>query len=75
MDRVADVEVLHEEILVHPTAERSGRFSWKGEARVLGKVVIDGQTYTFERVISVLYHKAGSARGLTPVAADAGTRG
>jgi len=52
----SDIEVIHEEIIVHPNAERTGR-GWKGEARIMGTVVINGQTYTFERVVTVFFKR------------------
>jgi hypothetical protein len=68
-----DVEVLHEEIIVHPTAERRGN-RLSGEACIIGEVVIDGKTYRFEKVVSVSFVEVLNGR-LTPVAADEGTRG
>lgn len=56
MDDVKDIDVLNEEIIIHPMAKRTGH-TWKGEARIMGKVVIDGETYSFERVISVTFKK------------------
>jgi hypothetical protein len=51
-----DVETIHEEIIVHPTAERRGN-RFIGEARIMGTVVIDGKTYKFEKVVSISFIK------------------
>jgi hypothetical protein len=51
---VSSADVLNDEIIIHPTVERRGK-SWKGEARIMGTVTIDGQQYSFERVISVTF--------------------
>lgn len=60
MDKeIEDVDVLNEEIIVHPTATRkNGR--WYVEFRVLADVVINGQKYEFETVKQIAVRKSKS---------------
>ena len=61
MNEYSEAVVINEEIIVHPTVTRKGK-TWRGEARIMGKVVINGQTFSFERVVPVSFvhgHKVG----------------
>jgi hypothetical protein len=50
-------EVLNEEIIVHPTIEWRGKH-WRGTARIMGTVTIEGQRYSFEYVVNVTFLKS-----------------
>jgi len=54
MSRTVEVEVRHEEIIVHPSAERTG-WKIKGTARIMGEVLINGKRYTFEHVVEISF--------------------
>lgn len=51
-EKYADIEVEHEEIVIHPTAIKRSK-SWMGEARIIGDVIIEGKKYSFNYVIKV----------------------
>jgi predicted Zn-dependent protease len=48
----SSVEVLHEEIITHPDAIHRVN-GWRGEARVMGAVRVNGRTYEFDQVVSL----------------------
>jgi hypothetical protein len=50
-----EYEILHEEIVTHPTAEHKTN-GWRGEARIMGLVKIRGRTYEFDQVVSLRFH-------------------
>lgn len=52
----ADVKVLDEEIVIHPTCNRDHKGIhdvWTGEARIIGRVIINDKEYEFNKVIDV----------------------
>jgi hypothetical protein len=51
----SDVEVIREEIIVHSTATKRRGNRWSGEASIMGTVKIDGERYSFEKVITVSF--------------------
>ena len=51
----APVDVIHEEIITHPDAVHRVN-GWRGEARVMGIVKINGRDYRFDQVISLRLH-------------------
>lgn len=50
-----DVEIKNEEILIHPTAMINGNET-NIDVRVIGNVIIDGKSYSFNDVILVELH-------------------
>lgn len=54
----AEVEVLDEEIVVHPTCSKDHGKVWTGEARIIGKVIINGDEYEFNKVVDVEFEKS-----------------
>lgn len=58
MKHVVELKVKNEEIVIHPTAIISaGKTALQGEARIIGKVVVDGATYSFNKVVTVVFLK------------------
>lgn len=47
---ISEIEVIHEEIVTHPTAEHKIN-GWWAEARILGFVKINGKMYSFNKVL------------------------
>lgn len=52
----AELEVINEEILTHSDAVQKPGGQWEAEARIMGTVKIDGDTYHFEKVVKFLLH-------------------
>lgn len=52
MSKLAGVEIKNEEIVIHPTATLVGQV-WVAEARIIGKVVLNGKEYGFNKVVDV----------------------
>lgn len=57
MNEIADANVISEEVIVHPTVERTQR-GWSGEARVIAVVDIEGKLYKVEKVIPLQFVRA-----------------
>lgn len=52
----SDVEVLDEQIIVHPTCDRDHEGLhdiWAGECHIMGTVIINGKEYTFSRYVDI----------------------
>lgn len=53
----ADVDVKNEEIVIHPTAiSRDGK-KWFIDARIIGELEMNGETYEFNKVIEIELEK------------------
>ena len=52
-----EVQVEHEEIITHGTAEEY-RGGFKGGARIIGDVIIDGKNSHFNKVVPIRFTKS-----------------
>jgi hypothetical protein len=52
---VATADVIHEEIIIHQTVWKHGKGGWKGECRIMGNVIINGQAHDFEKVVPIRF--------------------
>jgi hypothetical protein len=59
----AKIEVLDEQILIHPTCNKDHGKVWTGEARISGKVIINGVEYEFDKVVDVEFEKLREEKG------------
>jgi hypothetical protein len=48
-------DVIHEEIIIHQTVWKHGKGGWKGECRIMGNVIINGQAHDFEKVVPIRF--------------------
>lgn len=52
---VTIADVIHEEIIIHQTVWKRGKGGWKGECRIMGNVIINGQAHDFEKVVPIRF--------------------
>ena len=57
-----NVEVQNEEIIVHPDAIKWLARGWRGEARIMGRVTIEGDTFTFDKVVKIRFKRVRRGR-------------
>lgn len=49
--QIDDYEIIHEEIIVHPPVRVNGNL--RCEARIMGRILIEGKIYRFTRIVPV----------------------
>lgn len=57
MKEISEIQITNEEVITHTEFEKTSR-GFHGEARVIVTILVDGQTYTCEKVIQLSFSKS-----------------